>query len=209
MRDMAHNGTAVSATTYYGAIDVITQLRQTLHAFFARYDLILTPSIAALSWRAAEPFPVVIDGQAVGPRGHAVFTAFALMFSRAKQLPAGRRPAAKVADTTAKDRSQPRFAPIRTANGRRRIIANYPMVRERFWPWVAGTADIREEAGSGPASSEGAMRPFTASLPELRAAPALALTCGSALLTTAACRSRDSCTRASAIKISGLARIAR
>ena len=79
MRDMAHNGTAVSATTYYGAIDVITQLRQTLHAFFARYDLILTPSIAALSWRAAEPFPVVIDGQAVGPRGHAVFTAFANM----------------------------------------------------------------------------------------------------------------------------------
>jgi aspartyl-tRNA(Asn)/glutamyl-tRNA(Gln) amidotransferase subunit A len=79
MRDMARNGSAVPATTYYGAIDVITQLRRTLHAFFARYDLILTPTIAALSWPAAESFPPAIDGQAVGPRGHAVFTAFANM----------------------------------------------------------------------------------------------------------------------------------
>jgi aspartyl-tRNA(Asn)/glutamyl-tRNA(Gln) amidotransferase subunit A len=79
MQDMARNGAAVSATAYYGAIDVITQLRQTLHAFFARYDLILTPSIAAPSWPAAEPFPPIIDGQAAGPRGHAAFTAFANM----------------------------------------------------------------------------------------------------------------------------------
>jgi aspartyl-tRNA(Asn)/glutamyl-tRNA(Gln) amidotransferase subunit A len=79
MREMARNGAAVLATAYYGAIDMITRLRQTLHAFFTRYDLILTPSIAALSWPAAEPFPPIIDGQAVGPRGHAVFTAFANM----------------------------------------------------------------------------------------------------------------------------------
>jgi len=79
MQDMVRNGTAVSATTYYGAIDVITQLRQTLHAFFTRYDLILTPTIAALSWPAAESFPPTIAGQPVGPRGHAVFTAFANM----------------------------------------------------------------------------------------------------------------------------------
>jgi aspartyl-tRNA(Asn)/glutamyl-tRNA(Gln) amidotransferase subunit A len=79
MRDMARNGAAVPATAYYGAIDIITQLRQTLHAFFTRYDLMLTPTIAALSWPAAEPFPAVIDGEAAGPRGHAVFTAFANM----------------------------------------------------------------------------------------------------------------------------------
>jgi aspartyl-tRNA(Asn)/glutamyl-tRNA(Gln) amidotransferase subunit A len=79
MQDMARSGATVSATTYYGAIDVITQLRQTLHAFFTRYDLILTPTIAALSWPAAEPFPPTIAGQPVGPRGHAVFTAFANM----------------------------------------------------------------------------------------------------------------------------------
>src|SRR5205823_1629387 len=33
---------------------------------------------------------------------------------RAKKAPAARRASAKVADSTAKDRSQPRFAPIRT-----------------------------------------------------------------------------------------------
>lgn len=79
MQEMARAGAAVSATTYYGAIEIIMRLRQTLHAFFTRYDLILTPSIAALSWPAAEPFPPVIGGVPVGPRGHAVFTAFANM----------------------------------------------------------------------------------------------------------------------------------
>jgi aspartyl-tRNA(Asn)/glutamyl-tRNA(Gln) amidotransferase subunit A len=79
MQDMARAGAAVPATTYYGAIDVLTQLRQTLHAFFARFDLILMPTIAALSWPAAEAFPPTIDGKPVGPRGHAVFTAFANM----------------------------------------------------------------------------------------------------------------------------------
>jgi aspartyl-tRNA(Asn)/glutamyl-tRNA(Gln) amidotransferase subunit A len=79
MQEMARSGAAVSATAYYGAIDVMTQLRRALHVFFTRYDLILTPTIAALSWPATESFPPVIDGQAVGPRGHAVFTAFANM----------------------------------------------------------------------------------------------------------------------------------
>lgn len=79
MQEIARNGAAVPATDYYSAIDVITRLRQTLHAFFARFDLILTPSIAALSWPAAEPFPSVIAGIPVGPRGHAIFTAFANM----------------------------------------------------------------------------------------------------------------------------------
>jgi aspartyl-tRNA(Asn)/glutamyl-tRNA(Gln) amidotransferase subunit A len=79
MQAMARNGAALSATAYYDAIDVVTRLRQTLHAFLTRYDLILTPAVAALSWPAAEPFPPRIDGQPVGPRGHAVFTAFANM----------------------------------------------------------------------------------------------------------------------------------
>ena len=48
MQDMARNGAALSATAYYAAVDAITQLRQRMQVFFARYDLILTPSIAAL-----------------------------------------------------------------------------------------------------------------------------------------------------------------
>ena len=79
MQDMVRNGAALSGTAYYEAINVVIRLRETLHDFFSRFDLILTPSIAALSWPAAEPFPPMIDGKPVGPRGHAVFTAFVNM----------------------------------------------------------------------------------------------------------------------------------
>ena len=79
MQDMARAGNALSATNYYAAIEIVLALRQRLADFFTRIDLILTPTIAALSWPAAEPFPPVIAGQSVGPRGHAVFTAFANM----------------------------------------------------------------------------------------------------------------------------------
>jgi aspartyl-tRNA(Asn)/glutamyl-tRNA(Gln) amidotransferase subunit A len=79
MQELVRNGMALSGTAYYAALDIIIRLRETLHDLFTRFDLILTPSIAAVSWPAAEPFPPIIDGQSVGPRGHAVFTAFANM----------------------------------------------------------------------------------------------------------------------------------
>ena len=79
MQDMARAGHALPATDYYAAVEVVLALRQRLAEFFVRTDLILTPTIAALSWPAAEPFPPTIAGQSVGPRGHAVFTAFANM----------------------------------------------------------------------------------------------------------------------------------
>jgi len=79
MQDMVRAGRAITATDYYAAVDVITKLRETMAAFFERYDLMMTPTTAALPWPTTEPFPPMIDGQSAGPRGHAVFTVFANM----------------------------------------------------------------------------------------------------------------------------------
>jgi aspartyl-tRNA(Asn)/glutamyl-tRNA(Gln) amidotransferase subunit A len=75
--DMAEAGARLSAVDYVEALDVVRRLHADLGAAFARVDLILTPTAAALPWPATETHPPVIDGKPVGPRGHAVFTAFA------------------------------------------------------------------------------------------------------------------------------------
>jgi aspartyl-tRNA(Asn)/glutamyl-tRNA(Gln) amidotransferase subunit A len=79
IEEMATKGAAVTAADYYAALEVIKELRTELSLFFDRYDLIMTPSAAALPWPAEEAYPPIIAGQEVGPRGHAVFTAFANM----------------------------------------------------------------------------------------------------------------------------------
>ncbi len=76
---MADAGARYSAAAYFGALQAIAGLRAELAGFFGQYDLILTPTAAALPWPATQSHPTEIDGQAVGPRGHAVFTAFANM----------------------------------------------------------------------------------------------------------------------------------
>jgi aspartyl-tRNA(Asn)/glutamyl-tRNA(Gln) amidotransferase subunit A len=79
IEQMATSGLAIPATDYYAALDAVKTLQSALAVFFERYDMILTPTTAALPWPAAEAFPSMIAGQKVGPRGHAVFTAFANM----------------------------------------------------------------------------------------------------------------------------------
>jgi aspartyl-tRNA(Asn)/glutamyl-tRNA(Gln) amidotransferase subunit A len=75
-RAMAEAGAAVTAGGVLDALATAAEVRRQAAALFARYDLLLCPATAALAWPAETIFPPEIDGQPVGPRGHAVFTAW-------------------------------------------------------------------------------------------------------------------------------------
>jgi aspartyl-tRNA(Asn)/glutamyl-tRNA(Gln) amidotransferase subunit A len=65
-----------SGASYAHALDLVQRLRNSLSVLFERIDFLLLPAAAALPWAADQSHPPVIDGMVVGPRGHAVFTAF-------------------------------------------------------------------------------------------------------------------------------------
>ena len=88
--DMAAEGDDVAAPDLYTALEVVRALRAAASAFFAEWDAIMTPTAAAQPWPADEPFPPEIDGESVGPRGHAVYTGWV----NAAGLPAVALPAA-------------------------------------------------------------------------------------------------------------------
>jgi aspartyl-tRNA(Asn)/glutamyl-tRNA(Gln) amidotransferase subunit A len=75
--EIADAGNRYSARDYVNAIATIAAVRPAFENFFARYDILMTPTAAAMPWPAAEIYPTHIDGHSVGPRGHAVFTPFA------------------------------------------------------------------------------------------------------------------------------------
>ena len=77
LAQVADHGASLGGADYVDALDKIAKLRAGLAEFFSRFDLILTPTAAALPWPAEVTHPSTIDGTPVGPRGHAVFTAFA------------------------------------------------------------------------------------------------------------------------------------
>ncbi len=70
-------GSALPATELFDLLFEIEKLRHALGELFQQYDFLLTPAAAALPWPASQSHPTHIAGQAVGPRGHAVFAAFA------------------------------------------------------------------------------------------------------------------------------------
>lgn len=74
--EMARQGAAQPAARLWEILDTVAQLRGDCARLFGEIDVIVTPAAAALPWPAEEAFPPVIAGQAVGPRGHAVFTAW-------------------------------------------------------------------------------------------------------------------------------------
>ena len=74
LRAMAEEGRAIMGADYTEALEWVTDLRLRLADLFAGYDLVLTPSAAALPWAADTPYPDRIDGREAGPRDHAIFT---------------------------------------------------------------------------------------------------------------------------------------
>jgi aspartyl-tRNA(Asn)/glutamyl-tRNA(Gln) amidotransferase subunit A len=77
LRSLLDQGCALRATDLFEAQRQVRDMRAELARLLANVDVILTPTAAALPWPATDSHPTEIDGNAVGPRGHAVFTAFA------------------------------------------------------------------------------------------------------------------------------------
>lgn len=73
---MVETGRRAGAAAYIQLLADVRELRDELRLLFERHDLVLTPSIAALSWPKGESHPATIDGIEAGPRGHAIFTPF-------------------------------------------------------------------------------------------------------------------------------------
>jgi aspartyl-tRNA(Asn)/glutamyl-tRNA(Gln) amidotransferase subunit A len=74
--DMAEEGSRASAADLFRAFAEVARVRERLGETFAQYDVMLTPTAAALPWPAHEVYPSTIAGKEAGPRGHAVYTAF-------------------------------------------------------------------------------------------------------------------------------------
>jgi aspartyl-tRNA(Asn)/glutamyl-tRNA(Gln) amidotransferase subunit A len=71
---MAERGRGVPASRLWQILERVAQLRREAVALFEKTDVIVMPSAAALPWAAELAYPTHIDGQEVGPRGHAVYT---------------------------------------------------------------------------------------------------------------------------------------
>jgi aspartyl-tRNA(Asn)/glutamyl-tRNA(Gln) amidotransferase subunit A len=91
---MAEEGARRTAADVFDALTVATEARWRAGTFFSRFDLLVCPATAALAWPAEDVFPPLIDGQVVGPRGHAVFTGWMNIAG----LPAATVPLAMTAD---------------------------------------------------------------------------------------------------------------
>ncbi|MCU1335390.1 MAG: Amidase, partial [Bryobacterales bacterium] len=90
MHQLAKLGNNLSAADYISALSSFRCVERQLSIAFETYDLIMTPSAAALPWKADQAFPGEIAGRPVGPRGHAVFTAFVNLVGAAGiNLPCG------------------------------------------------------------------------------------------------------------------------
>ncbi|MEF7617273.1 amidase [Aquincola sp. MAHUQ-54] len=73
-REAAEAGRRVGGARVWQIMERVRALRRESAAMFERCDVIVMPAAAALPWPADQAYPPVIDGQPVGPRGHAAYT---------------------------------------------------------------------------------------------------------------------------------------
>jgi len=73
-REAAELGRRVPGPRVWQIMEHVRRLRAESAALFEHFDVIVMPAAAALPWPKAQPYPPVIAGQDVGPRGHAVYT---------------------------------------------------------------------------------------------------------------------------------------
>jgi aspartyl-tRNA(Asn)/glutamyl-tRNA(Gln) amidotransferase subunit A len=74
--DQAKGGRNLSGADYVALTQTLFNFRTLTAKAFQDVDVIMTPCVAAQPWPIDRPYPPIIDGQRVGPRGHAVYTAW-------------------------------------------------------------------------------------------------------------------------------------
>ncbi len=67
-------GFRVPATEVARGMETSQQIRRCLGAFFADFDLMLSPTTPCVAWPHTELGPAIIGGKPVDARGHAAFT---------------------------------------------------------------------------------------------------------------------------------------
>jgi aspartyl-tRNA(Asn)/glutamyl-tRNA(Gln) amidotransferase subunit A len=72
--EQARTGAGIAGAEFMRVIETLYAFRTEVGSAFEHVDLIMTPTSAAHPWPKEQAYPPVIDGQEVGPRGHAVFT---------------------------------------------------------------------------------------------------------------------------------------
>lgn len=125
-REAAELGRGVPGPRVWQIMDRVRRLRAESATLFERFDVVVMPAAAALPWPAMEPYPSVIDGQAVGPRGHAVYTGWV----NAAGLPGLALPAAPSAE------GLPIGLQLIGAYGRDALLLDLGEAYEAIAPWA-------------------------------------------------------------------------
>lgn len=71
---MADAGQNHLAKDFLRGLEAVGAWRNIIGELFQTYDVIMTPTCAAMPWPAGEAYPETIDDEKVGPRGHAIYT---------------------------------------------------------------------------------------------------------------------------------------